>query len=277
MMRVRKSLAAGAAVCLMGLLGACGQEQNAAQIPEETDALSASAAPSVPDPIQLPLSPLTEEHAAARTAYVSALEQLLESHRLPDGSALGSGDVNQDLSGDAFAVCDVDQDGAEELIVLHTSDMMAGQAAYVFGWDPDAGQIRTQLQEFPALTFYESGAVQADWSHNQGKGGSFWPYTLYRYDEVQDLYVEVGSVDAWEKAQWPEDYPDQADSSGSGFVYYIHASRALDWEDPLDASVYQGWRYPYVRSGQTLEPDYRSLSQENIQLLLESWLAYSRC
>ena len=36
MMRVRKSLAAGAAVCLMGLLGACGQEQNAAQIPEET-------------------------------------------------------------------------------------------------------------------------------------------------------------------------------------------------------------------------------------------------
>ena len=149
MMRVRKLLAAGAAVCLMGLLGACGQEQNAAQIPEETDALSASAAPSVPDPIQLPLSPLTEEHAAARTAYVSALEQLLESHRLPDGSALGSGDVNQDLSGDAFAVCDVDQDGAEELIVLHTSDMMAGQAAYVFGWDPDAGQIRTQLQEFP--------------------------------------------------------------------------------------------------------------------------------
>lgn len=118
MMRVRKLLAAGAAVCLMGLLGACGQEQNAAQIPEETDALSASAAPSVPDPIQLPLSPLTEEHAAARTAYVSALEQLLESHRLPDGSALGSGDVNQDLSGDAFAVCDVDQDGAEELIVL---------------------------------------------------------------------------------------------------------------------------------------------------------------
>lgn len=82
--------------------------------------------------------------------------------------------------------------------------------------------------------------------------------------------MEVGSVDAWEKAQWPEDYPDQADSSGSGFVYYIHASRTLDWEDPLDASVYQGWRYPYVRSGQTLEPDYRSLSQENIQLLLES-------
>lgn len=200
MMRVRKLLAAGAAVCLIGLLSACGQEQNAAQVPTETDSLSASAEPSVPDPIQLPLSPLTEEHAAARTAYVSVLEQLLESHCLPDGSALGSGDVNQDLSGDCFAVCDVDQDGAEELIVLHTSDMMAGQTAYVFAWDPDAGQIRTQLQEFPALTFYESGAVQADWSHNQGKGGSFWPYTLYRYDEIQDLYVEVGSVDAWEKA-----------------------------------------------------------------------------
>ena len=270
MMRVRKLLAAGAAVCLIGLLSACGQEQNAAQIPTETDPLSASAESSVPDPIQLPLSPLTEEHAAARTAYVSVLEQLLESHCLPDGSALGSGDVNQDLSEDCFAVCDVDQDGAEELIVLHTSDMMAGQTAYVFGWDPDAGQIRTQLQEFPALTFYESGAVQADWSHNQGKGGSFWPYTLYRYDEIQDLYVEVGSVDAWEKAQWPEDYPAQADTSGSGFVYYIHTSRAFDWEDPLDGSIYQGWRYPYVRSGQTLAPDYRSLSPENIQILLES-------
>ena len=68
----------------------------------------------------------------------------------------------------------------------------------------------------------------------------------------------------------PEDYPDQADSSGSGFVYYINTSRAFTWEDPLDGSIYQGWRYPYVRSGQTLEPDYRSLSPENIQLLLES-------
>ena len=61
-----------------------------------------------------------------------------------------------------------------------------------------------------------------------------------------------------------------ADTSGSGFVYYITTSRAFTWEDPLDGCIYQGWRYPYVRSGQTLAPDYRSLSPENIQLLLES-------
>lgn len=81
--------------------------------------------------------------------HMCPFEQLLESHCLPDGSAPGRGDVNQDLSGDCFAVCDVDQDGAEELIVRHTSDMMAGQTAYVFAWDPDAGQIRTTAPGVP--------------------------------------------------------------------------------------------------------------------------------
>ena len=55
MMRVRKLLAAGAAVCLIGLLSACGQEQNAAQIPTETDPLSAPAEPgSGPEGMALP-------------------------------------------------------------------------------------------------------------------------------------------------------------------------------------------------------------------------------
>ena len=65
-----------------------------------------------------------------------------------------------------------------------------------------------------------------------------------------------------------EDYPSQADKSGSGFVYYIETNGSMTWEDPLDVSIYEAWRYPYVRDGQEILPEYLPLTAENIQGLL---------
>lgn len=239
------------------LTSACGQAPEAAGDP------AADAPEETPEAVSMELAPATAENADARAAFADALEGILEDHVLPDGTALAEGD----LSADRFAVCDVDGDGGEELIWLHESDSMAGQAAYVWGWAEDAGTLNVQLTEFPDLTFYQSGAVQAGWSHNQGKGGGFWPYTLYRYDGYRDCYTEAGSVDAWDRSQFPEDYPAASDTSGSGFVYYISTCGDFSWDDPVDEAIYQGWRYPYVRGGVTLAPEYLPLDAGHIALL----------
>lgn len=255
-MRMKTHLMLLGMLALALLTAACGQTQ------ERADGPAPDTSEEAPEAVAMELAPMTEESAAARAAFAAALETLLEEHVLPDGTA-----AEGDLSADRFAVCDVDGDGAEELILLHEADIMAGQTAYVFGCNQETGEMYAQLTEFPGLTFYASGAVQAGWSHNQGKGGSFWPYTLYRYDAYRDLYTEVGSVDAWDQAQFPEDYPAASDPSGSGFVYYISTCGDFSWDDPVDESIYLGWRYPYVRGGQTLAPEYHPLNAEYVHLL----------
>ena len=81
--------------------------------------------------------------------------------------------------------------------------------------------------------------------------------------------MDVGSVDAWDASLISEGYPADADVSGSGFVYYIETDSSIDWEEPLDASIYEAWRYVYVRDGRELQPEYLALTEENIQRLLE--------
>lgn len=256
MKKMKKHLALLGTLAVILLTAACGQ------VPEETSKPAADVLEEVPKTVVMELMPVNAENASARAAFSAALETLLEDRVFPDGTT-----AEGDLSADRFAVCDVDGDGAEELILLHEADIMAGQTGYVFGWNEESGELYSQLTEFPDLTFYVSGAVQAGWSHNQGKGGSFWPYTLYRYDAYRDVYTEVGSVDAWDQSQFPEEYPAASDPSGSGFVYYISTCGDFSWDDPVDEAIYQGWRYPYVRSGQTLAPEYFTLDAEHVQLL----------
>ena len=52
-----------------------------------------------------------------------------------------------------------------------------------------------------------------------------------------------------------------------GFVYYISTCGDFSWDDPVDESIYLGWRYPYVRGGQTLAPEYLPLNAEYVHLL----------
>lgn len=143
-----------------------------------------------------------------------------------------------------FSVCDVDGDGREELILLYTTTIVAGERGFVYDWDEATGELRKQLEEFPLLTFYDNGAVMAGWSHNQGNGGSFWPYFLYQYLPETDSYQQVGAVDAWDKALGLEGYPDEVDASKTGFVYYITTEGDITWDHPVDASQYQAWLAP---------------------------------
>lgn len=256
-----------AALGLTLALTACGGGAGVPSSPPTEPATAATPAP-VPEPVVLEMGPFTEANAGARRAYAAALERVVRELVLPDGSDYSGGEY-PNMEENQFAVCDVDGDGEEELILLYTTTMTAGHRGYVCSWEEETGELDIQLMDYPLFTFYESGAVQGGWSHNQGKGGSFWPYDLYRYDASLDAYVDVGSVDAWDASLISEGYPADADVSGSGFVYYIETDSSIDWEEPLDASIYEAWRYVYVRDGREIQPEYLALTEENIQRLLE--------
>lgn len=210
-----------------------------------------------------------EENIHARAAYGTILKNLLENHVFPDGSSDGFETEYGKMEENQFAVYDVDGDGKDELILLYTTTIVAGERGLVFGWDEGAGELKTQLEEFPLLTFYDNGILTAGWSHNQGKGGSFWPYFLYEYDSETDQYSKVGSVDAWDESLGLEGYPKEIDTSGAGFVYYISMGDTIIWDSPVDETEYHAWLDKYIKDASELPISYLPLTEENIQQMVE--------
>jgi hypothetical protein len=202
-------------------------------------------------------------------AYSDALENLIQNHIFPDGTdAAVLFGLSGDMAQNKFALCDVDNDGNEELLLMYTTADMAGHAGYVIGYDAQTKKLQTQLSEFPLLTFYDNGTIKAGWSHNQGRAGeSFWPYNLYQYVPETDSYVFVGAVDAWDKI-YPgvesNPFPSDIDISGTGFVYYIMENGQYDTTHPVDASEYNAWVSTYIGNASEIQIAYMDLTEENI-------------
>jgi len=200
-------------------------------------------------------------------AYISALENLIQNQILPDGT--DGGTQYGDMSENKFAVCDVDNDGREELLLLYTTTSEGGWAGFVSGYDAQTKKLRTKLRDSTFLTFYDNGIIRANWGSNQRLGGDFWPYSLYQYAPDSDSYGFVGMVDAWDKNYPVEDpqknaFPSDIDKSGTGFVYYIMNDRQYDNSHPADASEYNKWVDAYIGEASEIQIRYMDLTEENI-------------
>lgn len=279
---LKKQFCAALLALLFVLLTACGGTQSDGVEPELTavpiapqgssagasEANAESAAkPADTEPAEsVNGASQTEAHAAFR----AALTNLLDNRVLPDGTPC---EPDSDLSGNRFAVCDIDHDGRDELILSFTTTYMAGQVAQIYDYDAAAQRLKLEFSEFPALTFYDNGMILADWSHNQGLAGRFWPYSLYRYDAAADSYACVGMVDAWDRGLTETNgagasYPADIDTSGTGLVYYLMESGVYE-EDaaPVDASVYNAWRDSYLGGASVLTLTDLALTAENVQTI----------
>lgn len=208
---------------------------------------------------------------ARMAAYGSALENLNVNHVFPSGNEAGAGlDPDYDMSENKFAVYDIDGDGNEELIIQFTTTAVAGMVEYIYDYDSESQELREQFLEFPALTFYDNGVIKADWSHNQGLAGDFWPYTLYQYEKETDTYTEIGSVDAWDKSYFEQDFsgnpfPDETDVDGDGMVYYFMSADDFSRKEPVDGEKYNQWVDSYLNGAQELNVPFMDLTEENIQ------------
>ena len=226
---------------------------------------------SLPDTLR------SQSDASTRAVYARTLEDLLFRGTLPDGTRLDSPLLTSaPASGyaDQFAVCDVDGDGREELLLSLFSTITAGQGTYVLDYDGNADTLHLQTQAPNRLglypTFYENGAVLSPWSHNQGRANRFWPYDVYQYQPDTDTYQSAGSADAWDREvsdlnpDFPP-FPEELDKSGSGFLYYLDG----DTDTPVDESVYLQWLEGHTGGSAPLSLQWRSLTRGNLQHLRE--------
>lgn len=203
--------------------------------------------------------------------FKSVLEGIYYDYTFPEIGTIDS-EYCYDMEENEFAIYDVDRDGKDELIFLYTSSASASMFGTIYGFD-DNGEIIMELEEFPAFTFYENGIIEVGLSHNQGLAGDFWPYTMYKYDSESNLYYKVGFVDAWDKSYTDVDfyrdnapYPEDIDTSGTGFVYYIYPTDN-DTMDilPVDVTEYNSWHDSFVEGTPEIEMPFLNMTEENIQ------------
>lgn len=182
--------------------------------------------------------------------------------------------VGGDISADRFAICDVNGDGKDELITQTNAAPMAGQVEVVYDGD---GNVL--LSEYPLVVYYSNGYATAAWSHNQGVAGDkLWPYTLLRYDEDAGKYVDVASVDGWDRSirdtylSYDESvilFPEDVDKNGDSFVYYVieeEGGYAPVYGEPMDDAEFAQWAARYMEAD-VVHVNKQSLSEENIALI----------
>lgn len=199
----------------------------------------------------------------ARSVFEDAIHDLEEQGLYPDGSTSADKGTDsfytEDYYVDQYAILDVDNDGAEELILRHEDDCMAGMFTAIYSFDVETETLRTELVEWPGLYFYDHGLIRADASHNHTNGDS-WPYVLYCYDKEQDLYVPESAAHSWKQALKPEGYPAEADTSGTGSVYFVNdAENMLDESNPMDEADYLAWEQGWQADAQELQLDWQEV------------------
>lgn len=205
-----------------------------------------------------------------REKYKQALQTLVNDFVYPNGSAVDMSFIEeQDFSENQFAICDMDGDGIEELVISYGDASMAGMAYYVFQYEPESDSFREEIAVWPGVEVYDNGFITVQASHNHGKSGEFWPYAIYEYDPASDTYVLKYAMDAWEKKTFPTDadgnlFPDETDVSGSGYVYYIHEGGYDENTAPSDKTEYDKIVEHTYGSADAVQIDYTSITKEHI-------------
>ena len=178
-------------------------------------------------------------------------------------------DSGDDFS-DRYAICDIDADGIEELVISVRNTMTAAMLEIIYEFNPETDELKRELFAYPDATYYSNGAVQSPWSHNQGLAGDFYPFDLYAYDAALDSYTEVGSVDAWDKQSFPKDYngnafPDELDLDGDGMLYYLMDSEGNGNDTLHDGAEYQAWIQSYIGAAEQIEIPWESVANNHCE------------
>ncbi len=199
-------------------------------------------------------------------AFRSVVEKIYYAGIYPDGSDCGVDGFGQ-TSDILFAVFDIDEDGEKELIVQNTTACMAAMVEYIF--DADAsGNITEEFIGFPSTEYYTGGYVTCGVSHNQGLDGRFWPYGLSRYNSSTDTYEDFAFVSAWDSelsltGYDGEPFPFDADTSGTGIVYYIseHGTET----GPMDVTEYEAWYNSLMAGRSKISIPFMNITEANIE------------
>ena len=188
---MRKYLAAA----LLGLLfvsaAGCAGTKEAGEQPAETENGTGNEAEEedASGGLKTPEGELSEE---GRSAYHSVLLGVYFNHLFPNDRDYGFLE-GADVSENEFAVCDVDQDGAAELLISYTTTDEAGKTALIYDFEAALDMVREEFSGYPPLVFYDNGYVvlKEDRSQEAEEDGGVQGSVLYRYDAEGDTYIRI--------------------------------------------------------------------------------------
>ncbi len=211
-----------------------------------------------------------EKTLAIRKKYQEIVTDFMNNKVLPGAVIDDYGDDFGTMEQNQFAICDVDSDGTEELLISYVTTTMSSMAEWVVKYDIDNDAVVIELEEFPAVTYYTEGKAITGWSHNQGfSGGDFWPYSYYVYEDGE--YVLKADVDSWSKEISQTDYygnpfPDDKDTDGTGVVYILSLD---DNVSIFSESEYNKWYSGILAGTEKIVPQYLTITEENVKLITQ--------
>lgn len=221
----------------------------------------------------------TVDNKARYAAYKDLMLDLCKNNYLPGYEDLSEAVTDVNMSENKFALADIDADGYDELIVYYITTAVAGHTGSIYDYNEETGECYLKLCEYPLLSFYENGALEAGWSHNQGYAGDFWPYTLYVYDKENDTYKVVGFVDAYDRSLYElnkdalenNPFPYDIDVDENGFVYYLYDDGLSDYQliPAVDDDAYQAWLQEYTQGSRKLEISFYGVTEDNINQVFD--------
>ena len=215
---------------------------------------------------------------SSQEAFMKIARAFVEKHILPDGERIDKDELLfSDFSNNEIAVCDVDNDGRQELLIRFKSGSMVSQREFICGFNRKTGRVRIKFTCFPATEYFSNGCIKELTSHNHGLAGEFWPYSFSKYNSQTGKYEYTGSVDAWSKEAFPtnpfdnnEPFPDKIDVTGDGFVYYIddeNFDKAKDPDSPVDTPVYNEWVNSCIGDAEVININWLPADKEGLKAL----------
>ena len=151
--------------------------------------------------------------------YSEVLEDILEDEEWPDGTRVPS-DWNGGYGYNKFAICDINKDGNEELIVEISNVPVADMVTRVFDYDAKKDEVFEVYCGFPGMEFYDNGLVYQPASHGQS-GNMIYPYELFQYNKETKEYDWLASAYSVERNVPYSDYDPTNDEDQDGVIYYV--------------------------------------------------------
>lgn len=203
-------------------------------------------------------------------AYADALETIIDNGKWPDKSeVLSDGEGFGYIWQNRYAICDVDQDGGEELLVEITTASMAGMVMRMYDYNESSDKVELQWQGFPNAIFCDNGIIQQAWAHNQTMG-NLWPYSIEKYNETTNTYTSLGSVYSEDRELMGKDFHKKKDKDNDGVIYYI-TDATQDMEDKASTKdEYKVWRDSYLKDANEIYIPWLQLWETNIDELKQA-------
>lgn len=205
-------------------------------------------------------------------AYQFALQQIAFEHIYPDGIDTGFDGAFGFIEDNHFALCDINNDGIDELIVQFITAPMAGNVETVYFYDLETEEVVKLLTVFTAVTYYDNGIVKEEWSHGSALAGDdYWPYNLYRYNTQNKQYDQIAEVNMWSKAVDVIDYkgdpyPEDIDTENAGTVFILTRNGITE---TVSKSDYEGWISDMIGNASEIQIPYKNLNEDNIKTIYE--------